>query len=337
MDKHSQAHGKVLRSEFTPSAWAKNRHVQTIWPRFFQRRQPLTFTEQRVETPDNDFVDLAWSAEPEPCKGIVVIFHGLEGSIRSHYANDIMAFLYTQGWRVVLMHFRGCSGSVNNTTKTYHSGDTLDATFILERLRAQFGEQLMIGLGFSLGGNVLLKLLGEQPKQKWLQAACVVSAPLKLAECASSMQQGFSRVYQRYLLASMKRTLLKKMQRIDYSRVLPITEAHVKDITSFRQFDELVTAPLHGFEDAVDYYEKCSGFYFLSAIRTPTLVLHAKDDPFMNEQVIPEPSDLSSSVTVELSEYGGHVGFMQGTPWRPVIWFHQRVASYLDQQREAHS
>lgn len=298
-----------------------------------QRRKSLNYTMERVDTPDGDFIDLAWSDMPTDCKGNVVIFHGLEGSIRSHYANDTMAHLFEQGWRVVLMHFRGCSGEINKTTRTYHSGDTADAMFILERLRKKFGEALTVGVGISLGGNMLLKLLGENPLQRWLNAACVVSAPLKLAECALSINQGFSKVYQRYLLASMKRTLLKKLNVIDYSRDLPISQRQVSSLKSFREFDELVTAPLHGFEDAVDYYEKCSGFNYLSAVRTPTLVIHAKDDPFMNKRVIPEACDLASSVTIELSDYGGHVGFMQGTPWKPIIWLHHRISEFLDQQR----
>lgn len=344
MTKHTselRTHGHIIKSSFKPAKWAKNRHIQTIWPRFIQPRKNLQYTTERLNTPDGDFVDLAWSPSPNESKGTVVIFHGLEGSIRSHYANDLMAFLYRQGWQVVLMHFRGCSGEPNKTTRTYHSGDTRDALFVLDYLKSKFSHQLMVGIGFSLGGNMLLKLLGEHPSQSWLNAACVISAPLKLVECSRSINQGFSRVYQRYLLASMRRTLLKKMQNIDYSTDLPLTEAHVKAISTFREFDDLVTAPLHGYEDAVDYYEKCSGYYFLRAVRTPTLVLHSKDDPFMNEHVIPEETDLSTSVTMELSEQGGHVGFMQGPPWKPVIWFHQRIADFLLEQQtkfnDAHS
>ncbi|WP_240612840.1 hydrolase [Alteromonas flava] len=327
-----KAHGRLLKSEFRPAFWARNRHIQTLWPRFLQKRKKIAIRNERVATPDNDFIDLAWSPKPQICKGLVVIFHGLEGSIRSHYANDLFASLFAQNWQAVLMHFRGCSGEPNNTTRTYHSGDTRDAKFILERLRKQFPDQFFAGVGFSLGGNMLLKLLGENPLQKWLQSACAISAPLKLAECAQSLNQGFSRVYQRYLLASMRRTLLLKMQRLDYSNELVLTEEQVKRIKSFREFDELITAPIHGFEDAIDYYEKCSGYHYLQAIRTPTLVLHAKDDPFMNENVIPEEHDLARSVTLELSEKGGHVGFMQGTPWRPRIWLHERLERFLDEQ-----
>ena len=326
-------HGRIIKSSFTPPGWAKNRHLQTIWPRFIQARKKNRYTSERLNTPDGDFVDLAWSAAPAELKGTVVIFHGLEGSIRSHYANDLMAFLYRQGWQVVLMHFRGCSGVPNKTTRSYHSGDTNDAMFVLDYLRSKCTSQFMVGIGFSLGGNMMLKLLGENPSQRWLNAACVISAPLKLAECSDSINRGFSRVYQGYLLTSMRRTLLTKMTSIDYSKDLQLTVAQVKAIQTFRQFDDRVTAPLHGFTDAVDYYEKCSSFYYLRAVKTPTLILHAKDDPFMNAKVIPEERDLSSSITIELSDQGGHVGFMQGLPWKPVIWFHQRVADFLQAQQ----
>ncbi len=328
------ARGRIKRSDFSPAFWATNRHVQTIWPRFLMRRPKIEVRHEKVDTPDGDFVDLAWSSKPLQSKGLVVIFHGLEGSIRSHYANDIMAALHKQGWQVVLMHFRGCSGEPNHTTRTYHSGDTRDAKFILDRLRKQFPDEFMVAIGFSLGGNMLLKLLGENPLQKWLHSACVISAPLKLAECSSSINEGFSRVYQKYLLASMRRTLLTKMRTLDYSAEPQLTQAKIRALKTFREFDDLVTAPLHDYQDAIDYYEKCSGFNFLKAIRTPTLILHAKDDPFMNENVIPEEVDLARAVTLELSDRGGHVGFMQGTPWRPVIWFHQRVLAFLDAQRE---
>lgn len=330
-----QIHGVIKKSDFKTPFWARNRHVQTIWPRFLQKRQKVAITREKITTPDNDFVDLAWSDKPEKCKGLVVIFHGLEGSINSHYANDVTATLYNQGWQVVLMHFRGCSGEPNLTTRTYHSGDTRDAKFILEHLKQRFSERFMVAVGFSLGGNMLLKLLGENPQQEWIKAACAISAPLKLAECSTSINQGFSKVYQRYLLASMRRTLLLKMKTLDYSNDLHLSEGQVKAINTFREFDDLVTAPLHGYQDAIDYYEKCSGFNFLQAIRTPTLILHAKDDPFMNEKVIPEEQDLSRSVTLELSDTGGHVGFMQGTPWKPVIWFHQRLLSWLELQRKS--
>lgn len=333
MSKENLAHGKVIKSAFRAPAWAKNRHVQTIWPRFVQKRMPLEYTMERVSLPDGDFLDLAWGPKPKKLSGMVVMFHGLEGSINSHYANDMMAQLSRDGWQVVLMHFRSCSGEPNVTPRAYHSGETQDACFVLSLLEARFPNLPKVGIGFSLGGNMLLKLLGENPSQHWLTAAISISAPLKLVECANSIEQGFSRVYQKYLLASMKRTLRKKMAKMDYRSLIQLSEKDVDSIENFRQFDDLVTAPLHGFDDALDYYEKCSAFRFLSAIHCPTLILHAIDDPFMNPLVVPTEADLARKVTVELSETGGHVGFMHGNMFNPKVWLHERarqfVAEYL--------
>ncbi|MFC3094084.1 hydrolase [Alteromonas sediminis] len=329
MTTESRQYGKIIRSSFRAPAWARNRHVQTIWPRFIRRPLPFSFTWERVELPDGDFVDLAWGPEQQTPSGMVILFHGLEGSVRSHYANDMMAMLSKQGWRVVMMHFRGCSGEINRTPRAYHSGDTQDALFILKILDQRFPDIPKTALGVSLGGNMLLKLLGENPASHGLAAAVAISAPLKLAECSESINQGFSRVYQRYLLKSMKRTLKAKMQKIDYKATITLKESEIDEMRSFKEFDDKVTAPLHGFVDAEDYYEKCSAFHFLSAIHCPTLILHAIDDPFMNHLVIPDEKELARHVTIELSETGGHVGFMQGLPWNTSIWLHQRVIRFF--------
>jgi len=329
MSKTPLSHGKIVKSSFRVPSWAKNRHVQTIWPRFIQKRLPLTYSMERLTLPDDDFVDVAWGPKPAEVSGIVVIFHGLEGSIRSHYANDMMANLSVNGWQVVMMHYRGCSGVPNLKPRGYHSGETGDPSYFLDWLNHKFPQIPKVAVGFSLGGNMLLKLLGENPAQKWLNAAIAISSPLKLAECAKSINQGFSKVYQKYLLASIKSTLRKKMSFIDYRKLIQLTDDDVNQITSFAQFDEKVTAPLHGFEDANDYYEKCSAYHFLSAIHCPTLVLHSIDDPFMNHLVVPKEHELARKVTLELSERGGHVGFMQGSIFSPKVWLHQRVKKYI--------
>lgn len=329
MSKIALSHGKIIKSSIRVPSWAKNRHVQTIWPRFIQKRLPLKYSMERLTLPDDDFVDVAWGPKPAEPSGIIVMFHGLEGSIRSHYANDMMANLSVNGWQVVMMHYRGCSGVPNLKPRGYHSGETGDPSFFLDWLNQKFPQLPKVAVGFSLGGNMLLKLLGENPAQKWLNAAIAISSPLKLSECAKSINHGFSRVYQKYLLNSIKTTLRKKMSFIDYRKLIQLTSDDVDDITSFAQFDEKVTAPLHGFEDANDYYEKCSAYHFLSAIHCPTLVLHSIDDPFMNHLVVPKEEELARNVTLELSERGGHVGFMQGSVFSPKVWLHERVKRYV--------
>jgi predicted alpha/beta-fold hydrolase len=329
MSKIALSHGKIIKSSFRVPTWAKNRHIQTIWPRFIQKRLPLKYSMERLTLPDDDFVDVAWGPKPAEPSGIIVMFHGLEGSIRSHYANDMMANLSVNGWQVVMMHYRGCSGVPNLKPRGYHSGETGDPSFFLDWLNQKFPQIPKVAVGFSLGGNMLLKLLGENPAQKWLNAAIAISSPLKLSECAKSINHGFSRVYQKYLLNSIKTTLRKKMSFIDYRKLIQLTGDDVDSITSFAQFDEKVTAPLHGFEDANDYYEKCSAYHFLSAIHCPTLVLHSIDDPFMNHLVVPKEEELARNVTLELSERGGHVGFMQGSVFSPKVWLHERVKRYV--------
>lgn len=322
-------YGEIVESDFVPPWWAKNRHIQTIFPRFIQRRAKLNYRKEKLVLPDGDFVNLIWAGDVRKSSGLIAMFHGLEGSIRSHYTNDMMANFVKQGYAVVLMHFRGCGGEQNITPKAYHSGETGDAWYFLNWLEQKFPETRKAAMGFSLGANMLLKLLSEQPKQKIVKAAMAVSTPFNLNICATAINQGFSRVYQAYLLKSMVNNLLIKMRTIDYGKLLKVTESQIKQFRSFRDFDEHITAPLNGFANADDYYQQCSALNFLKGIATPTLVVHAKDDPFMHKSIVPVSERLSPSVCLEVSENGGHVGFMQGTPWRPKIWMQQRANSFF--------
>jgi predicted alpha/beta-fold hydrolase len=318
-------YGEIVKSDFRPPWWAKNRHVQTIFPRFIQKRAKLAYRKEKLVLPDGDFVNLIWAGDVQKSSGIIAMFHGLEGSIRSHYTNDMAANFVKQGYAVVLMHFRGCGGEHNATPRAYHSGETQDAWYFLNWLEQKFPDTRKAAMGFSLGANMLLKLLSEQPKQQIVKAAMAVSTPFNLALCATSINQGFSRVYQAYLLKSMVNNLLLKMRNMDYGKLIKVTESQIKQFKHFRDFDEHITAPLHGFVDADDYYQKCSSQNFIKGIATPTLVIHAKDDPFMHQSIVPDAATLSPSVCLEVSEKGGHVGFMQGTPWRPKIWMQQRA------------
>jgi predicted alpha/beta-fold hydrolase len=322
-------YGEIVESDFKPPWWAKNRHVQTIFPRFIQKRAKLDYRKQKLALPDGDFVNLIWAGDVKKSSGLIAMFHGLEGSIRSHYINDMAANFVEQGYAVVLMHFRGCGGEQNATPRAYHSGETKDAWYFLNWLEQKFPESRKVAMGFSLGANMLLKLLSEQPRQKIVKAAMAVSTPFNLALCATIINQGFSKVYQAYLLNSMVNNLLIKMRNIDYGTLLKVTELQIKQFKSFRDFDEHITAPLHGFVDADDYYKKSSSRNFLKGIATPTLVVHAKDDPFMHQSIVPDADVLSSSVCIEVSEKGGHVGFMHGTPWRPEIWMQQRANTFF--------
>jgi uncharacterized protein len=329
-NRHTEPYfGVVTHSDFVAPWWAKNRHVQTIFPRFLQKRAVLSYRLEQFDLADGDFVNVAWIGDATTAAGLIVMFHGLEGSIHSHYCHDTAAYLARQGYAVVVMHFRGCGGQPNKTTRAYHSGETADPWAFINWLKLQYPTVSIYAIGFSLGGNMLLKLLGERPEQTIIKAAIAISAPMLLAECADTINHGFSRLYQNYLLKSMVRTLKHKMTVMDYRNTLQIKQTELHRIKNFRDFDQYVTAPLHGFKDADDYYHHCSAMNYLSKIGTPTLVIHAKDDPFMNENVVPCPAQLSAFVRVEVSAQGGHVGFLQGSPWRPKIWMQNRINDFL--------
>lgn len=314
---------------FEPASGLRNAHLQTLLPRFIRRNPLFTPIEQRLETPDGDFLDLAWTApiDSYPAdRPVLVLFHGLEGSFRSPYANGLLHAASQQGWLGVMMHFRGCSGEINRLARGYHSGETTDATFFLNWLRKQLPDNPFWAVGVSLGGNMLVNYLAEHQSQSEVQAAQVISPPLSLSSCSERIQQGFSRVYQQYLLNSMKKNLSKKIAVL--SEAMPLEAGQVEHIRTLWQFDELVTAPLHGFKDADDYYRRCSGISKLQRITTPLRIIHAADDPFMTEAVIPtEP--LPDNIDYHLSDNGGHVGFVTGSWRNPELWLEKTVPEWF--------
>ncbi|MGL4932918.1 MAG: hydrolase [Aeromonas sp.] len=319
----------LTESHFDAPWWARNPHLQTILPKWL-RRTPARFVAERFELQDGDFVDLAWSGPVSlDTRALIVVFHGLEGSIHSHYAKGLFAHLQHEGRDAVLMHFRGCSGEPNRHLPAYHSGAIDDAQELIAELSQRFPGKPLIAIGFSLGGNMLVNLLARACPDA-LKATIVVSAPLQLASCAERVNQGFSKVYQNYLLRTMRRNLLNKIshQQKASERWQP---RQVAQIATLRDFDEQVTTPLHGFHSASHYYQTCSGLPLLRQISIPTLIIHAADDPFMSHAVIPHPDQLSPMVRYELSQRGGHVGFLQGTPWRPRFWLDERISRWLDE------
>lgn len=306
-----------------------NAHLQTILPRLIRRRIQLQPHWQRLTLPDTDFVDLAWSEDPAGAKHKprVVLFHGLEGSFHSPYVHGLLQVCKDRGWLGVVMHFRGCSGEPNRLRRIYHSGETSDARFFLQWLRDEWGTVPTAAAGFSLGGNMLACLMGEQGYSCLLDAAVVVSAPLMLEPCSLKLEQGFSRFYQRYLLNLLKQNAERKL--LAWPGTLPIDLPQLRALKKLRDFDDVITARAHGFLDATDYYRRCSAMPLLPGVEKPLLIIHAKDDPFMTSEVIPAPDTLPSSVTYQLTEYGGHVGFVSGTLFKPQMWLEQRIPQWL--------
>ncbi|MFQ5937687.1 MAG: hydrolase [Acidiferrobacterales bacterium] len=309
---------------FKPAWWCPGPHMQTLWSTLFRRGLDIELTEERLELPDGDFVDLHWTANRSG--PIVVVLHGLEGCSRSPYVQGLLSVLQRAGLRGVVMHFRGCSGTPNRLPRSYHSGDTDDFAHLIATLERREPHTPLAAVGYSLGGNVLLKWLGETGAQTPLRAAVAVSVPFLLAHAAARVNTGFSRVYQRKLLRSMRRRIRYKLHRMP----LNIKTTHLRALRSFRAFDDCVTAPLHGFRSADHYYGVASCHQYLHAITIDTLIVHPRADPCRTQATIPTADDLSARVQLELYAGGGHVGFIGGRwPWQVRYWLEERIAAYL--------
>jgi predicted alpha/beta-fold hydrolase len=299
----------------------------------FSRRGPaLALRRERIELDDGDFLDLDWT--PRTHGPVVLVLHGLEGSSDSPYARGMLETVHARGWRGVVMHFRGCSGEPNRLPRSYHSGDTRDLADVVESLLASGDAPALAAVGYSMGGNVLLKWLGERGAGAPLAAAVSVSAPYTLSLAADRLSRGLSRIYQRRLIGELRAKLHRKFS----AGTSPIDLERAGGSRSFWEFDDRVTAPLHGFKDVHDYYTRSSSRQYLRSIGIPTLMLHAEDDPFMTPEVLPSRDELSPSTELEVSTRGGHVGFVHGSaPWRPRYWLEERIPAFLETYLERFS
>ncbi|MCC7411233.1 MAG: hydrolase [Gammaproteobacteria bacterium] len=318
-------HGRIVASTFEPAWWLPGPHAQTLWPVLARRKVRTRLRRERLELPDGDFVDLDWAGPDDAT--VVALFHGLEGNAASAYAAGLLEALARRGRRAVLMHFRGCSGEPNRNPRSYHSGDTGDIAFLIATLARRSAGRPVAAVGYSLGGNALLKYLGERGADAGIAAAVAVSVPFDLLDAATRLERGFSRLYQRRLLAGLKGKVRTRAGvlagRIDLLRAATAS--------TFREFDDVVTAPLHGFAGADDYYRRSSSRHYLHGISVPTLLLHARDDPFMTPAAIPPASALAPPVELELSAHGGHVGFVTGRiPGYAHYWLESRIPAFLD-------
>ena len=311
----------IVRSSFITPWYLRNAHLQTLWASVCRSRPKVIYERERLELADGDFIDLDWYGKH--LRGpTVVVLHGLEGSSSSPYVRGLAARLYDEGFRTLVMHFRGCSGEPNRLDRAYHSGDTGDLQAVLTELGRRDPHGSIAVCGFSLGGNALLKYLGETSKDSLIQTAVAVSVPFVLDECALRLTQGFSRFYQWHLLQSMRQKMSHKFR----TRTAPIDLIKTREWRTFHQFDHHVTAVLHGFDSGADYYRQCSARQYLPSITTPTLILQANDDPFMTQQVMPREDELSSATTLEISDHGGHVGFVNGLS---SYWLDGRIAEHF--------
>ena len=302
--------------DYSAPWWLPGGNVQTIWPALFARRTwdgPVDYRRERWVTPDADFIDLDWlaSAVPPPADApLLVLFHGLEGSSRSHYAEAFADFARSQGLHYVVPHFRGCSGELNHAPRAYHSGDYEEIGWMLAQLRARHRGTL-VAVGVSLGGNALLRWAEEagDSAARIAGAVAAVCSPIDLAAGGHAIGRGFGRqVYTRMFMRTMKKKALVKLGQ--HPGLFDV--AAMRAARDLRDFDEIFTGPLHGFTGADDYYARSSAKAQLDRIRIPALVLNARNDPFLPASALPRPGEVGPCVTLWQPAHGGHVGFAEG-------------------------
>ena len=315
---------------FRAAWWLPGPHAQTIWGKLFRRQTPQHTLVERWETPDADFVDVHRLKNPS-AKFRLVILHGLEGTVRSNYAQGLLAEAQSRNWAADMLIFRSCSGDMNLTRRFYHSGETGDLAMVIDRLRQENPGQSLGLVGVSLGGNVLLKYLGENGTRiaHEIKAAVAVSVPFDLERASRHIDKGFAKVYQRHFIRSLKRKTLAKLA------IFPdlVEQNRLDRLTTMYEFDDALTAPIHGFTDARDYYSKSSSLGYIDRISIPTLLLSSLDDPFLPPAVLEDVRTIAkknASLHVEFTDHGGHVGFIGGAnPLRPTYYAEKRACDFL--------
>ena len=316
---------------YRPPFWLFNGHLQTLWPVWKTLRlPPIAWPRERWDTPDGDFIDVDCISDGTPQAPIVILFHGLEGGSQSNYARTMTRALQQTGWTGYVPHFRGCSGELNRLPRAYHSGDATEIDWILRRFRARYPDRLICAAGVSLGGNALMKWLGEQgaAADAVIHAAAAVSPPMDVAACGAWLDQGTNRqVYTQHFLRTMK------LQGEERLRQFPglFDAERMRRATTLREFDDTVTAPLHGFADVDDYWRRASALPLLGDIKLPTLLLMPRNDPFLVAACYPQPLQCPSCVTLETPANGGHVGFSNDRNGSGDLWLPTRIINFFAQ------
>ncbi|MEW6119792.1 MAG: hydrolase [Pseudomonadota bacterium] len=313
---------------YASPAWLPGGHLQTIYTSLFIPVPRVNYRRERVELADGDFLDFDW-VDGTPGQPVVVLFHGLEGSSNSFYAHDLMHTLRQRGWSGVVAHFRGCSGEDNRLPRAYFAGDSADIETMLWHVKSRHPDAPLYAVGASLGGNALLKWLGERGEaaSALVTRAAAVSAPLDLAAAGNVLDRGFNQtVYTARFLTTLKAKALRKAEK--FPGLLDADA--IAAATTFREFDTLVTARLHGFVDADDYWARASSKPLLKAIAVHTLVINAKNDPFLPAEALPGPADVSPAVTLDLPDTGGHVAFPSGPFPGNADWLPARILHHFD-------
>jgi predicted alpha/beta-fold hydrolase len=317
-------------SQYRPPWWLRGGNAQTLYAALVLRGPKPNYRRERWDTPDGDLVLVDWVDGPLRAP-LVVLFHGLEGSSESHYARALMSAIRTRGWRGVVLHFRGCGGEPNALPRAYHSGDSREVDWMLRRLHAIAGTAPLFAAGVSLGGNALLKWLGEEGDAacEIVGAAAAVSAPIDLTAAGNALGRGFNLLYTRHFLGSLKRKTAAKLVRFPGC----VDGAAAARARTLREFDDAVTAPLHGFRDASDYWLRSSAKPLLRHVRVRTLVINAHDDPFLPGEFLPAPDEVSPRVQLDSPSSGGHVGFVGGPFPGNIGWLPERMLDFFEAAR----
>jgi len=313
--------------KYAAPTWLPGGHLQTIFPATCIVKPQVAYRRERWRAPDGDFIDVDF-IDGQADRPFIVLFHGLEGSSDSHYARALMAHVAALGWSGAVPHFRGCSGELNHAPRFYHSGDAQEVDWIIRRMAAERNNKpsaKFYAAGVSLGGNALLRWLGESQHQADIvDAACAVSAPLDLAGGGAALSRGLNRIYTRVFLQTLKPKCLQKLNQFPglFDRETMLRARNLYE------FDNIVTAPLHGYRNTDDYWDRASAKHVLSDITVPTLVLNARNDPFLPPQHLPQTA--SRHVTLDYPEHGGHVGFVAGGLPGHINWLPQRMQTFLE-------
>ena len=325
--KDAGADARAPAGCYVAPRWLPGGHAQTIWP-FLLRPTRVAIRREAVESPDGDLWHFHWLDAPAVDAPLVVVFHGLEGGSASHYVRAIFAALATRGWRGVVPHFRGCAGE-NRRPRAYHSGDHEEIGALLDAVAVRAGPpSTTFACGISLGGSALLNWLGREGASaaRRVSRAAAVSAPLDLMAAGDAIDRGANRVYARHFLATMKPKALAMAARFPGL----LDARSVARVATLRDFDELVTAPLHGFAGTDDYWTRASSKPWLRGVGVPTLVLNARNDPFVPARSLPAPREVGPWVELEQPAAGGHVGFLTGPPPGRLDWLPQRLLRFFD-------
>ncbi len=319
-----------IENRFRPAWWCPGEHTQTIFARYFRSVPRLKVSRTRLETPDEDFLDVDLLEGP-PEAPLVVILHGLEGSSKAPYVLSFVGEIQKMGWRAAAMNFRGCSGEINRLKQTYHSGKTEDLDFLIHYFHSKQPKRRIYLVGYSIGGNIVLKWLGEQKElaREKIQKAVAISVPYDLVQSAGLMDQGFNReVYTRKLLSTLKRKALLKER--NFPGILDRDK--IKQCQTFKVFDREVTARLNGFKDEMDYWVHSSSSRYLSGIQVEALLIHAEDDPFFPGKLFPfDEIKQNPNLKVLMTSHGGHVGFVSGSfPWKQNLWLEKTIIGFFE-------